>query len=784
MKLYIRITGVVQGVGFRPFAKRLALSLGLSGTVRNTGGIVIINITGYNKALDEYVRRLTINAPSCAVINDIYVKEIVTAENDTKKTQKPAIFNIEYSDNDKDGMPVVISPDIATCDRCKKQMYDSKNRRFLHPFISCTDCGPRYSIIEDIPYDRETTSMTDFTMCTECSAEYTNIDNERCHAQTIACKSCGPTLKLCVYNAETGKYSDMCESSVDSLKEASDMLAGGNILAVKDIGGYHFVCRADNKEAILKLRQLKKRQSKSFAIMFSDVSEVRKYAYVSDKEEKLLSSKARPIVLVKKKRCKNVLDMACGDSRYVGAMLACNPVQIYLADKCSPLIMTSGNLGGEPIITSDERMRTLVTAKGVIDGILSNDRRIVTPLDDSIVKVTDGKVQMLRRARGYVPLPVTMSSGTDKTILASGGDLKASFCFLDKTGQAVCSQYFGDLDDYDACGVWKTNIKRMERLYGFKPDILACDMHPRYYSSQISRTLYDYERVYQVQHHHAHIASVVAEHGIKGDVLGFAFDGTGYGTDKTIWGSEAMLLSGASFERLTHLAAIPMCGGDEIARDADMALMCYLINAGIEPKDFFDKTEENERKLALVKSVIEYKTGISYSSSMGRLFDAVSALVGIRHYNSYEGECAMALEAAAEEAADVSEDNDIQLKLACRDGVWDTDGLIRQIAEYIKCGICETEYGRARVAYGFHNALSEAVICYAVNYCKNAGKKLPIALSGGVFANSVLTKMITDGLKKENFMVYLNESVPAGDGGIALGQAYIASQIMKNEVIL
>lgn len=782
MKLCIRISGIVQGVGFRPFAKRLATDLGLSGTVRNTGGIVLINITGDSKALDEYVRRLTANAPSCAVITDIDVKEVIAAENDAEETQSASAFDIEYSDNDKEGMPVVISPDIATCDRCRQQMYDSKNRRFMHPFISCTDCGPRYSIIEDIPYDRETTAMVDFSMCAECKDEYKNINNERCHAQTIACHKCGPNLKLCVYDGDTGKYINMGASSVDNLKAAVYMLLAGKILAVKDIGGYHFVCRADNKEAILKLRQLKKRQSKSFAVMFSDVSEIRKYAYVSEKEEELLKDKARPIVLVKKNRHNNVLDMACGDSMYVGAMLACNPVQIYLADKCSPLIMTSGNLGGEPIITSDDRMMTLLTAKGVIDGILSNDRRIVTPLDDSIVKVTDGKVQMLRRARGYVPLPVKISKGSDKTILASGGDLKASFCFVNREGQAVCSQYFGDLDDYDACGVWKSNIKRMERLYGIKPDILVCDMHPRYYSSQISRTLYDYERVYLIQHHHAHIASVAAEHGIEGDVLGFAFDGTGYGTDKTIWGSEAMILSGASFERLVHLEAVPMCGGDEIARDADMALMCYLINAGIEPKDYFEKNEDNERKLALVKSVIEYKAGISYSSSMGRLFDAVSALVGIRHYNSYEGECAAALEAAAEDT-DCSADYELCLKLAYRDGVWDTGGLIRQIADCVKGGICKTKRGRACVSYAFHKAIAEAVVSYAVMYCKNAGRKLPVALSGGVFANSILTKMITDGLKKENFVVYLNESVPTGDGGIALGQAYIALQIMKNEVI-
>lgn len=775
MNLCIRISGIVQGVGFRPFAKRLADDLGLTGCVRNTGGIVLIYITGDKKTLDEYVRRLTSNTPECAVIDDIDI-------NEADDGRMYSSFVIEYSDNDTADMPIDISPDIATCERCRKQMYDKDDRRYMHPFISCTDCGPRYSIIEGIPYDRETTSMIDFYMCDRCEREYGDIDNERCHAQTIACHDCGPRLKLCIYDDDTGKYTDTGTSSVEGLIKTAHMILDGGILAVKDIGGYHFVCRADDTEVILKLRHLKKRQSKSFAIMFSDVSKIREYAYVSDEEEALLKGRERPIVLVRKREQEDTLDMACGDSMYVGAMLASNPVQIYLADKCGPIIMTSGNLGGEPIITSDEKMMTLLTAKGVIEGILSNDRRIVTPLDDSIVKVVDGRTQIIRRARGYTPLPIKISDGADKIILASGGDLKASFCFVDRQGRAVCSQYFGDLDDYDACGAWKSNIKRMEKLYGFRPDILACDMHPRYYSSQISKSLYDYGKVYHIQHHHAHIASVVAEHAIEGDVLGFSFDGTGYGTDETIWGSEVMHVEGAVFDRLTHLMAVPMCGGDEIARDADMALMCYLVSAGIEPEDYFLKNDDNKGKIALVKSTIEYKMGISPSSSMGRLFDAVAALIGIRHYNNYEGECAQALEVAAVGVKDVR-NLDINLCLEYRNGVWDTNGLIRQMAVCVKNGVCKRDNGIALLAYAFHKAVATAVIRYSVMYCESIGRKLPVALSGGVFSNSILTKMITDGLKKEKFVVYLNERVPAGDGGIALGQAYIALQKMKNEVI-
>ncbi len=784
MNYCIKLCGIVQGVGFRPFALRLADELNLSGNVRNRNGIVIINITGDKEALDEYVRRLALSAPEGAKILKMDVDEITDREYeaDTGMKKEDALrspmFVIAKSDAPATSEQTpALSPDIATCGRCEREMYDKNNRRYMHPFISCTDCGPRYSIIKNIPYDRETTSMHMFDMCGRCDNEYRNPKDVRCHAQTIACHECGPTLRL--RKDKAGDDEEL--TGADALFEAKEMLDNGKIIAVKDIGGYHFVCRIGDTEAILKLRELKKRQSKSFAVMFKNTDEVKKYAYVNETEEKCLNSKARPIVLVKKIPGSDMFDEVCGDSIYIGAMLASNPVQIYLANESSaPLIMTSGNLGGEPIIISDEKMTALIKAKGIISGMLFHDREIMTPLDDSIVRVICGRMQVIRRARGYVPLPLRLKNcDCEKTILASGGDLKASFCFL-KDSQAVCSQYFGDLDDYDAGGAWKNNIKRMAELYNLKPHILVCDMHPHYYSAHMAKALYDYDEVIKVQHHYAHIASVAAEHGLTGEILGFAFDGTGYGCDETIWGGEAILMKGCSFERLAHLEAVCMCGGDEIAKDADMALMCYMISAGEDPESVFDiKIPENKEKLSLVKSVIEYKIGLAYSSSMGRLFDAVCALIGIRHYNNYEGECAMALEKAACEYED-SGKRQISCSLKCENGVWDTAGLIKQILRYRMQGAYDTDAGRKEAAYAFHEAIASAVADYSYEYSKTKEGKIQIALSGGVFMNSLLTKMIIDKLKNDRFVVYFNEKVPVNDGGIALGQAYIAAGIQND----
>lgn len=761
MTIRVKVYGVVQGVGYRPFTLRMARELGIAGNVRNQSGIVIINITGNKEALDEFVRRLTLNAPEGSIVLKVVCEEI-TGNN---IEDFGGVFRIVASDSCGDGSIPILPPDIATCERCELEMYDEDNRRYLHPFISCTSCGPRYSIIRDIPYDRINTSMSMFKMCSNCKNEYTAPDNIRCHAQTVACHNCGPNLALNIYEE------DIDVKGKSELDVTGDIINAGGIVALKNTGGYHFVCKADNKAALAKLRELKRRQNKAFAVMFSDISQINEYAYVSEKEKECLLERARPIVLIKKRKNKEFPKEVCGDSSDIGAFLPSDSLQIYLTKKCGPLVMTSGNLGGEPIIISDDKMNQLIMAKGVISAVLSHDREIFSPLDDSIVRVFNGKRQIIRRAKGYVPLPLFIDNvcGVTPVILASGGDLKSSFCFM-KEGQAVMSQYFGDLDDCDASGAWKSNIRRMGDLHRLTPEILACDMHPRYYSSQIAMALYEYKKVIKIQHHHAHIASVVAEHGLQGKVLGIVFDGTGYGTDGTIWGGEVLMCEGSGYTRTAHLETVAMCGGDEIAKDADMALMCYLIQAGINPAVVFELTHKDEQdKLAIIHGALKFGVGLIHSSSMGRLFDAVSALLDIRHYNSYEGECAMALERAAVQV----NDENVPISLNLADGVWQTSELIRQIVDMTN------KYDKYTLAAAFHRAVADAVIECVVNSQKIYNTKLPVALSGGVFMNRVLTDRIVKGLIDENFMVYLNSDVPMNDGGIALGQVYIAAEVMK-----
>lgn len=776
MNLKIKVYGVVQGVGYRPFAQRLAKKLGLAGNVRNQSGIVIINITGVKEALDEYVRRLTLNAPEGSIILHVVCEEIP----DVQTKDYVDGFKIVSSDASPDGSMPILPPDLATCERCRSEMYDENNRRFLHPFISCTSCGPRYSIIKDIPYDRENIAMSKFEMCDDCNREYTLPDDIRCHAQTVACHECGPELTLDIYDEiyEHSNNSNLLDGdgisntrkNITKLDRTAEIINAGGIVALKNIGGYHFVCRADNEDALIRLRELKHRQNKAFAVMFSSAHDIETYAYVDETEKKCLLEKARPIVLLKKRDGRDFPENVCGDSSYLGAFLPSDPLQIYLTGRCGALVMTSGNLGGEPIIIDDLKMKQLVMAKGIISAVLSHNREILTPLDDSIVRVFDGKRQMIRRAKGYVPLPlfVDRANNCKDVIFASGGDLKASFCYM-KNGQAVMSQYFGDLDDCDASGAWKQNIKRVAELHGLVPQILACDLHPRYYSAQIAKGLYKYEKVMEIQHHHAHIASVIAEHNLNGKVLGFAFDGTGYGTDGIIWGGEALVCEGSEYERTAHLETVAMCGADEIAKDADMALMCYLIQAGVEPGSIFDLKRKSEQdKLAIIKGAIRFGVGLLHSSSMGRLFDAICALLNIRHYNSHEGECAAALEKAASQAK-TEEVSRIKIKLELTDGIWRTSSLIRQLIAI------KDKYNTNSVAAAFHYAVADAVVDYAVKYKVETGEKPTIALSGGVFMNRLLTERIIGGLQREGFMVYLNEDVPMNDGGIALGQAYIAA---------
>lgn len=582
----ITFNGIVQGIGFRPTAHRIALELGITGQVKNSGGSVELIINGNERALNNYVQRL------------VSMFEIKGYKDEIAENKSFDGFKIVRSS--KDSETPFITPDLATCEDCERELKDISNRRYRHPFISCINCGPRYSIINTLPYDRENITMSPFEMCGKCEEEYTTPSDRRCHAQTIACNNCGPQTNI-------------------SIEKAVEILENDEILAIKDIGGYHLACNAHSAQAVEELRQIKGRETKPFAVMFSSIKQIEDYCYVSEKEKELILSPAKPIVLLERK--KNFHQSVCGDSDYIGAFLPCNPIQIMILESISPLVMTSANISGEPIIIDDNEIKKF----GV--KILSHNREILTPLDDSIAKVTAGRIQLLRRARGYTPLAVQINNYAKTDTLCLGGDLKSAFAFH-RDNYVFMSQHFGDLESLDALTAYKNNIDRFAKLHSFDKSVTVADKHPKYYSSNL------FNNNITVQHHKAHIASVIAEHRLKGDVLGFAFDGTGYGDDGAVWGSEIILFKGNKFDRCEHLEYTKMLASDELSKNADLALNCYL--GGNE----------------LVDKALKNNINTVQSSSMGRLFDAVCALLDIKHYNTYEGECACALESMARKASE------------------------------------------------------------------------------------------------------------------------------------
>lgn len=693
MTVELTFKGIVQGIGFRPTAQRLALEYGVKGQIKNSGGSVKLIISKDSQTLDNYIQRL------------VSMFEI-------KSFEKKEIPEIPFEDfkiisSTKDCDTPFITPDLATCADCERELKDSSNRRFSHPFISCINCGPRYTVIRKLPYDRESITMSDFEICEECGKEYTTPQDRRCHAQTIACNNCGPATSITV-------------------EKAVEILKSGKILAIKDIGGYHLACRTDAPETVDQIRKIKGREEKPFAVMFSSLEEIEEYCFVNDKEKELLLSSARPIVLLEKK--KNFHKSVCGESDYIGAFLPCNPLQILILENVSPLVMTSANISGEPIIIDDREIEKL----GV--DVISHNREILTPVDDSILKVTAGRVQFIRRARGYVPLAIEIEKKAKKDTLCLGGDLKSVFAFH-RDKYVFMSQHFGDLEDADALKSFKESITRFADLHSFKADKIVADKHPNYYSSNL------YRNDMTVQHHKAHIVSVIAEHKLKGKILGFAFDGTGYGDDGAVWGSEVFLFDENSKDKLQrkeHLEYTKMLSSDEISKNADLALACYLGG-----NDLIDKA-------------LKGNINTVNSSSMGRLFDAVCALLDIKHYNNFEGECACALESTAKKAKKA-----YPLEISLNP---------LEILTQIKNSVAPKE----ELALGFHMMICKMILSVCEKY-RESDSISQVVLSGGTFNNKIITENTIKLLEEKDFMAYINEQVPCGDGGLALGQAYIAA---------
>lgn len=788
----IRIWGIVQGVGFRPFVAKLADHLGLKGQVLNIGGLVDIVVTDSAQRIEEFIRLLQEEKPLPAEIVHIKMEE-------QRELQIFEDFTILDSDLGDDEVAMVPA-DLSICPDCLRELQEVENPRYMHPFISCMACGPRYTIIDRIPYDRENTSMIDFPMCEFCRREYTDRTDRRYHAQTISCHHCGPVL---FYEPaeEEGR-----EAFVPLVQAARD-LEEGHIIGFKAVGGYNLVCSPFGEESVKALRRLKQREEKPFAIMFKDIGEVRAYCCVSEAEERLLLSSAKPVVLLEKREEAEVTLQgrlpicaeACKTSRYIGAFLPSMGAQYMLLERCGPLIMTSANLSNMPIIKGDEEMmdfmRRLNELKGQeqwfpaqkrephLAGVLYNKRDIRISLDDSVIRVIDGQPQMIRRSKGYAPVPLYLKNTLSKEamILSTGGQLKSSFA-LTKGPFAYVSQYFGDLDSREACELYAENVEGMKNLFRIVPSLVVSDLHPLYFTTDFGK---EYSQTHgiphvQVQHHHAHVASVMAEHHLEGPVLGVSFDGTGYGTDGAIWGGEFLLCQGKDFERKAHLEYVQMLGGDSSMKEGWKSALCYLHQ--YEQAGDFSNSVSNlsrgEKELELVGRALANHINTIRSSSMGRLFDAAAALTGIQAVNGYEGECAIMLENMAAEAL---EKNKAAYKMAFEiKEVKDEKGrqeensllisavpVLKGIEEALSQGI-----ERERIALGFHEAVAEMIL----SVCMRIGRKENIdqvALTGGVFQNKILMEGTLKKLREAGFHVYYNISVGPNDGGICLGQSYL-----------
>ncbi|WFB06356.1 carbamoyltransferase HypF [Streptomyces sp. LX-29] len=766
----VTVRGVVQGVGFRPFVHRLAHRLGLTGFVSNSSGGVLAEVEGDRAAVVAFCRRVRDEAPPGADVTEVAYQDLAVTG--------AAGFTIRASPRDEasPGEAPLLPPDSATCADCLRELADPGDRRHRHPFITCTYCGPRFTIARALPYDRAATTMAEFPLCPRCAAEYADPADRRFHAQPVACPDCGPRLTLT-------PASGAAVQGAEALAEARRMLARGAVLAVKGIGGYHLACDAGDAHAVAALRGRKARGRRPFAVMCADLATVETLAHPTPAERAVLSGPRRPIVLLRR-RCPDraLPELAagvCDGSPDVGVLLPYTPLHQLLfglpGDPHGPLIlvMTSGNRSGEPIVTDDREARTRLA--GIADAWLSHDRAIEVPCDDSVVRVrADGTEVVLRRSRGYVPMPLTVPVPLHPT-LAVGGDLKNALCLGAGHG-AWFSPHLGDMGDLAGVRALDRAERHLRALTAIDPKLLAVDRHPGYHSARWARHTAAGRPVRPVQHHHAHIASAMAEHGLDGaaPVIGVAFDGTGYGDDAAIWGGEVLLADYDGCRRLAHLAYAPLPGGDAgVANPCRMAL-ARLRAAGLAwDPDLPCVAACSEAELRLLDRQLERGLACVATSSMGRLFDAVSSLAGVCHRAGYEAQAAIELEAAATAAwVDTRPDERGRYRFALRVGSPPT---LLDPAPVLRAVVADLRRATppAVIAARFHHAVAAAVaeVCRLVRRETGAGT---VALTGGVFGNALLDEECAARLRACGFTVLRHGRVPPGDGGLALGQLVVA----------
>jgi len=753
----ILYTGTVQGVGFRPYVYNLALSLGLGGAVGNTGEGVLVELEGEAERVNKFIREMEINHPPLAKIHRF---DVILA---------PRRFFHGFTILPSEGLPKgasIVPPDAALCPRCREETLARRDRRYLYPFTNCTNCGPRFTISARLPYDRVNTTMDVFTMCPECAREYNDPRDRRYHAQPVACPVCGPKARL----------TDSRGSKLDGFwaRECGRLLDEGAILAIKGLGGFHLVCNASHKEAIIKLRQRKRRPAKPLAVMCRDLDTVKMHCIVSPQEEELLKSYHAPIVLLAKNSNDNLPGELAPGVATLGVMLPYTPLHLVLLNNSAPvLVMSSGNISGLPLVIDDQRAYAELGA--IADFFLMHNREILNRCDDSVVAINSGVEHFFRRSRGYVPTPVAVPFKDGPVVLGSGGEMKNTFCLL-KDGKAYLSQHNGDISLLEGQESYKKSLDSYCRLLGISPQVVAQDAHPDYHVAGLTASL-QCHRCFNVQHHHAHMAACMAENGIDEPAIGLIMDGTGYGLDGTIWGFEILTGDYAEFERVCHLAYLPLPGGERAVKNpwvcAVSCLITFLGDTGYKAARSLFPDQVTEIKI--IKKMIEGKINSPLASSCGRLFDAVAAILGICKVNTYDGQAAIELGGTVSLYKERGSKPDLMPYpfSIIRDIIYPAP-MFEAILKDLQSGVPAWAIARR-----FHDTVATMAVEGAEMARIEKGLNI-VALSGGCWHNSYLFETTRQLLQRKQFYVYFHRMVPPGDGGISLGQAMVGYTRWKN----
>jgi hydrogenase maturation protein HypF len=743
----IRVDGIVQGVGFRPFVFGLAQRLGLAGSIVNDLHGVAIEVEGSVAHIAEFRARLVSDAPPLAFIQNVVSEPIPIVNR--------SVFEIlaSHAEGERD---VLISPDIATCDDCLREIFDPNDRRYRYPFTNCTNCGPRFTVVRGVPYDRSLTTMAEFPMCADCTREYHDPSDRRFHAEPVCCPACGPSVRLIDRNgvAQAG----------DPIRKAAELLRSGKVVAVKGLGGYHLAALASDENAVKLLRSRKHREDKPFAVMAPNLESARELATIDDLEQRALTSPRRPVLLLNRRPDGQLAHSVAPSNRHIGVMLPYTPLHHLLGESVkAPIVFTSGNVSDEPIAYTDDDAAKRLSA--IADYFLIHNRQIHIRTDDSVVRVSRGREVPQRRSRGYAPQPIELPFEARRPILACGAELKNTFCFA-KRQHAFVSHHTGDLENFETLRSFREGIDHFRRLFDVDPAIVAFDLHPEYLSTKYALELKDVEFV-GVQHHHAHIAACLADNGEQGPAIGVAFDGLGFGLDGTIWGGEFLIADLVKFERVGHLEAVPMPGGTAAIKQPWRMAASYLRKAyGENVPEHLDVAERNANQWRHITALIESRVNSPLTSSAGRLFDAVAAILSVRDAINYEGQAAIELE----QLASIGEDDAYVVPVpgAIPFEIYGAE-IVRSVVDDLRAGTSADV-----VAARFHNSVALMIVkaCAAIRTIRG----LPlVALSGGVFQNQLLLERTVRLLEKAGFRVLTHRQVPTNDAGISFGQAAIAA---------